>query len=355
MRRLRVLLLSALLASPILAAAEDIDPYYAEYKDWTLTCDNLGRCEAAALVDGTRAALRLIREAGPATPTLVRLSSAGELHVEDFRVDGQATPLSDAIDWGQPTRRAGGSQFALDGQYGQFVVDTLRNASQLSLGTRAGDATISLAGMTAALLAMDAQQRRLDTESALIRKGPLPDSRAPAPRALPRVPTRALSTKAVEPGILAATQAAQGEWVNGACAGTRPADPRDRAHPLTDTHVLVLLECRRQGPRSWFMAFKVDRQLRGEPETATTTMVANALALSAPGWVSPELDPATGTLRMDAPADGERRCGYRVTQRFDGTAFSLVDYREQRRCAGLPDDWPVWYRSSPETGDAAGG
>lgn len=348
LRRLRTLLMTTVLVSPALTAAEDIDPYYAEYKDWTLACDNLGRCEASALVDGSRAALRLTREAGPATPTLVRLSSAGELHVEDFRVDGQETPLSEAIDWGHATRRQGGSQFALDGQYGQYVVDALRNGSQLSLGPRAGDASISLSGMTAALLSMDAQQRRLDTEGALIRKGPLPEVRAPAPRAMPRVPTRALSTRPVEAGVLEATQTARGKWVNDACAGERPADPRDRAHPLTDQHVLVLLECKRDGKRSWFMGFKVDRTLRTEPEMATTTMVADAAASLAPGWASPELDPTTGTLRFDAPTDADRRCGYRVTQRFDGNAFSLVDYREQKRCAGLPDDWPVWYRSTPE-------
>lgn len=352
MRRLRALLLTTLLASPALAAAEDIDPYYAEYKDWTLTCDNLGRCEAAALVDGSRAALRLIREAGPATPTLVRLSSAGELHVEDFRVDGQPTVLSEAIDWGQPTTRAGGSQFALDGQYGSFVIETLRHADRLTLGARAGDATISLAGMTAALLAMDAQQRRLDTDGALIRKGPLPESRAPAPRDLPRVPIRPLSTKPVEAGLLEATRKARGKWVNDACGGSRPATPRDSAHPLTDDYVLVMLECQREGTRSWFLGFKVDRTLRTEPEMATTTMVANAMASSAPGWASPVLDPATGTLRFDAPTDAERRCGYRVTQRFDGDAFSLVDYREQKRCAGLPDDWPAWYRSSAEAAQA---
>jgi hypothetical protein len=348
MRPLRALLLTSFFAMPTLCAAQDIDPYYAEYKDWTLTCDNLGRCEAAALVEGSRASLRLIREAGPGTPTLVRLASAGELHVEDFRVDGQETPLSDAIDWGQPTRRTGGSQFALDGQYGQFVVDTLRPASQLSLGPRAGDATISLAGMTAALLSMDAQQRRLDTDGALIRKGPLPEARAPAPRETPRVPTRPLSARPVEAGLLDATRTARGRWVNDACGGTRPDAPRDRAYPLTDEHVLVMLECRREGTRSWFMGFKVDRGLRGEPEMATTTMVGNAMASSAPGWASPELDAATGTLRFDAPANADRRCGYRVTQRFDGSAFSLVDYREQKRCAGLPDDWPVWYRSTPE-------
>ncbi|WP_187395097.1 DUF1176 domain-containing protein [Pigmentiphaga aceris] len=353
MHRLRALLLTTALASPALALAQDIDPYYAEYKDWTLTCDNLGRCEASALVDGSKAALRLVREAGPSTPTLIKLSSAGELRVEDFRVDGQETPLSEAIDWGHPTSRKGGSQFVLDGQYGQYVVDALRNASQLSLGPRAGDATISLAGMTAALLSMDAQQRRLDTEGALIRKGPLPEARATAPRTMPRVPTWPLSTKPVEAGLLSATQAARGEWVNGACAGKRPTDPRDRAHPLTDTHVLVLLECQRSGDRSWFMGFKVDRTQRSEPEMATTTTPPGAWSLSAPGWASPELDPTTGTLRFDAPADADRRCGYRVTQRFDGNAFSLVDYREQKRCAGLPDDWPVWYRSTPEPISAA--
>lgn len=346
MRRLRALLLTTVLASPVFAAGQDINPYYAEFKDWTISCDNLGRCEASGLVEGSRAALRISREAGPATSPMVRLSSAGELHIEDFRVDGQETVLSEAIDWGQPTRRAGGSQFALDGQHGQFVVDVLRNASRLTLGPRAGNATISLSGMTAALLSMDAQQRRLDTDGALIRKGPLPETRAPAPRSMPHVPIRPLSTRPVEPGILEATQGARGGWVDGACAGTRPADPRDRAHPLTDEHVLVLLECRREGERSWFMGFKVDRSLGTEPEMATTTMVADAMASSAPGWASPELDLATGTLRFDAPAQADRRCGYRVTQRFDGTAFSLVEYREQKRCAGLPDDWPAWYRSS---------
>jgi hypothetical protein len=349
MRRLRALLLTIAVASPALAAAQDIDPYYAEYKDWTLTCDNLGRCEAAALVDGSRAALRLVREAGPATPTLVRLSSIGELHVEDFRVDGQATVLSEAIEWGQPTKRNGGSQFTLDGQHGDFVIETLRHADQLALGPRAADATISLAGMTAALLSMDAQQRRLDTEGALIRKGPLPDTRAPAPRALPRVPIHPLSTKPVEAGLLEATVKARGKWVNDACGGGRPDKARDSAHPLTDDYVLVMLECQREGTRSWFLGFKVDRSLGAEPEMATTTMVGNAMASSAPGWVSPVLDAATGTLRFDAPSDSERRCGYRVTQRFDGNAFSLVDYREQKRCAGLPDDWPAWYRSSAES------
>lgn len=329
------------------ASAQDLDPYYLEVKDWVLACDNVGRCEAGALTDGNPAALRLTREAGPNTPTRIRLSLAGAtLRAADFRVDGQETALNNVVDWGQPLPRAGGTELTLDGEHGHFVVDLLRNANHLTLGAGPQAASLSLAGMTAVLLAMDAQQGRLDTEGALIRQGPLPESRAPAPRPLPRVPSHPLSTRPVEAGLLDAVRAARGKWVNDACAGTRPEAPRDQAHPLTDQWVLVLLECRREGDLSWYKAFRADRAAPGDPQTATTTMVGNALALQAPGWAAPTLDPATGTLRYGAPAAPDDRCGYRVTQRFDGQFFSLVDYREQRRCAGLPDDWPAWYRSS---------
>ncbi len=139
LRPSHVLPILAGVASAMLPAAvyaQDLDPFYLEVKDWVVACDNVGRCEAAALADGNPAALRLTREAGPNTPTRIKLSLAGAtLRAADFRVDGQETALNNVVDWGQPVQRAGGSELTLDGEHGQFVVDLLRNASYLTLGT----------------------------------------------------------------------------------------------------------------------------------------------------------------------------------------------------------------------------
>lgn len=324
-------------------------PVYQQHRDWLLVCDNALRCEASAMVQDADHAVRIVREAGPDTPITLRLEAiGGSLDPALLRIDDNPTRLS-SLSWQTGNRHNAGSELTLTGDAARRAVDDLRDARQLDLGETADDPIVSLMGMTAALLGMDQAQGRLDTPGALVRTGPLRESRVSAAQALPVVPAYPITAPEAPASLAATVRQAQATLLSDRC--DPPFDPpfdapRDSAHALDDAQALVLLECRRNPAQSAFLAFVAPRaQPQAARPLALPAPAGSGVLSDAPLLSSAWFERATGTLTVTHKGRGLADCGYFGQWRFAGAGFALATYLEQQTCTGLPYAWPAWYRS----------
>jgi len=336
------------LAGVSTAAAPSTQPpasVYRQIKDWTLVCDNTRYCEAKGLVEGDHATLRIEREAGPNTSFSLVIDALGELRPDQLRVDGKATALQ-RIDWNQGGRRdLSETQLSASRKDAKRALAALLDGNVLSLGASAQDSTISLIGLKAVLLAMDEQQGRLDTPGALIRTGPLAESRVLAAVPPPYLPVRPIVATALPQGFLSAVRTARSGAIGSECEAELQK-PRDEAKSLNAKDALVFLECRRGAYQSQYLVYRVARD---SPQDARPLdlPVAPGIDKAFKTVVSqPEWELESSTLTVGAKGRGVADCGYWAKWRFDGEAFSLAEVHEQRICAGRPWDWPALYRST---------
>ena len=179
-----------MMLAALLAAAAAATPQPAEvrtFQDWTVACDNGLACEAVALLPEAEegnsdwaewVTLLVRRGARPADrPQLVVLGL--EEDPAALVADGRALPV----------RFVGTDDGHVVEAEESALIEALRTARMLELRDAGGGSLgrVSLAGASAAMLYMDEKQRRLDTVTALVRRGSRPASAVPAPPALPRV------------------------------------------------------------------------------------------------------------------------------------------------------------------------
>ncbi len=329
------------------AARADINPRVLTFKDWTLVCDNVRRCEARSLTPGADATVSVIREGGPGTPLVLRLASEGFVPSADLRVDDMPSALS-RLDWSEAVAGEGGMRWLLEGDDAVHGIALLRNAATLTLGQ---DGTVlSLSGMTAALLAMEDHQGRLDTHSAIVRQGDLPDSRAWPASPLPVVSAARFEALAPDAHLVARARASREADRSWECPDT-PEDPQDLGFGFTAHEALVFVECERLPHSSRYLPLRIRLDDSAPAERVIMTMVADAQYLRLNGVPAPQVDAERGRLILaeaqggEVPLD-EARCGLRGTWQFDGEHVELIEYAEQTVCAGVPGDWPVWYRAA---------
>ncbi len=330
--------------STALAQQAEATPVYRQIKDWLLVCDNTRRCEARGLVDNEPAAMRVLRNAGPDEPITISIQGPGKLNARNLRRDGGGERLQQ-LPWQivDKTEDYEGD-LLLSGAPAREVLIDIRDASQLALGPTADNASISLIGLNAVLLAMDEVQGRLNTPGALIRTGQQEERRVHPMKVPPLIPTRSAEGPPVDPTLVKSLRQSRVVAMKNQCDATL-TDPRDHAEPLGADEALVFLECTRGAYQSWFLDYRVKRD---SPQTAaflTLPAPAGASMLGETGLPEVNFDAATGSLVASAKGRGIGDCGYVATWQFDGREFQLTEYREQRICGGQGWDWPVWYRS----------
>lgn len=174
----------------LLAAMESVSLYggprpeeTALYRHWITGCDNERNCAAVALeapIEGTDGAIDHLEAMvekpvhGHLGPTVTFRFPPMLKSVPDLRIFvDQAEVYSPGVEAGT---------VRIDGPQARQLVQAMRKGQWLYLRSRSGEAIArtSLAGLTAALLRIDAQQGRQDTPTALGRPGTRPE-----PRTLP--------------------------------------------------------------------------------------------------------------------------------------------------------------------------
>jgi hypothetical protein len=307
------------------------------FRDWIVTCDNGNDCVAFSQAGNGQGWLRIAMPAGPdARPDL----SGGLLSD-----GGTATPgLMMTVD---------GTRYALSGpgraalpRDSRVALTAMATGTDASLATRSQSQTLSLSGVSAALLWIDERQGRLDTITALLRRGGAPASRVPAPPSLPQV----RAAPAVD-------QAGFG-GENAALPTSIEALPEIQAC-RADTDFSPEFQRAVQSAR-----LNATTELWGVPCFSGAYNVGYRYVISGPGGQSPraitlpttaepaqtpinaEYDPVTRTLTAFAKGRGIGDCGFTNVWTWTGREFALTSETRMEDCWSVPADlWPVTWRS----------
>ncbi|WP_183255159.1 DUF1176 domain-containing protein [Brevundimonas basaltis] len=165
-------------------------PEVRTFRDWRVACDNSGDCIALTGGDiGAAAFVRLRMPAGPDAEPEVVAGAWGLETAERFElsIDGAAhrltmTPLSE---WAGIAGTRGTPARAL--------ITAMGAGRDLVLSIDDSSGSLSLAGVSAALLWIDERQGRLGTVTALLRRGDHPATNVPPPAMLPEIDARPAS------------------------------------------------------------------------------------------------------------------------------------------------------------------
>lgn len=330
----------------LLAAAAAVGPRPGDvktFKDWTVGCDNARVCHATSLLPETGEwedafAMRVERDAEPrARPNIGLIDGRGEGKTKAAILVADGKRLEASL-------VAGESDQAVAPAGVDAVVAALRSAARLEVQDAGGRklGTISVAGVSAALLYMDDMQKRVGSVTALARPGPKPASAVPVPPPLPRV--RSAAGPAAKPVKVDDARIAvlrkQAQCI---------ADDRDfpgygvEQEPLDSGHTLILLGCgagaynyssvpyiATRGPKGLEIRLAVF-DVKASWEDGGPPMLVNA------GWGSEE-----GLLTTFAKGRGLGDCGVGSDYAWDGARFRLVHQIEMRECRGSMDYITTW-------------
>lgn len=306
------------------------------FGDWTVACDNMKRCEMTSLLpeqgDPTADApqLAIAREPGPAGGWSVEIMPAVEARGLWLRIEG-ATAAHAAANWS-------GEKFA--GIEAAAIVAAIGDGRAAIVTDPAGKASgrVSLAGTSAALRFIDAEQGRAGSVTAAVARGPKPASAVPAAQAPPRIAYSRPSGVAAP--VPPAAETAM--WKQTGCGDNYEGDnrPRIEGHALGGGRTLVLIPCGAGAYNYSAVPYVL--------ENGTATL---ARFDAAPGWsgtagiatlVNADFDARTGQLGSYAKGRGLGDCGSMESYVWDGTMFRLVEARVMGECRGSVNWLTVW-------------
>jgi hypothetical protein len=357
--------LCATFCSGLAVAEENI------FRDWFAACDNVRNCSAFGFNGGvinTGAYVRIDRGGAPKTAPQIAVFVSIEkgkrfkLSFDDLTTDGLPNHPITAI----TAPREDTDKLVEPDDDGSTKVEitavepflaALRKAGkitveQLDAPTQAEPIEISLAGASAALLWIDERQRRLDTVTALVRRG-----KKPATPAVPRPPLPAV-VRAAKPGVGPIPKTfppAVAAKISEACSDEYEdafgSEIGEAAH-LSGNLLLYWFECHnRSGAYNPSRAFVIAPQdkpaavrkaeLPLPPGKRRDGKATTHLALGA------YFNTKTQTLHSIGLAHGPGDCGETYDWVWDGKAFRLTETRSMPVCKGLiPKHWPVVYRAT---------
>lgn len=320
-------------------------PGQQTFSDWQVTCNNQNFCIARNTGEHHGLVMSLARSAGARTDATLRIDlgggtppSANVLPIGPrLLLDGEPLAL-DAVTWTlTPWHLATEQGAAID----KFL-QTVQDAQAITL--HEGEGAISLVGLKAALLFIDAQQKRVGSETAWINKGDSPPLSVPPAPALKQValvnPTPTPLTREELNDLLD-----YGSWrMNNTQCSLDPARREVRVTALTDDKALLLIGCEAGAYNTVDLAWLVSRK---KPYASRTVKLHLPFTPSS-GNEDMELmnagfDAKTRELTTLAKGRGLADCGIQTRWRFDGQRFRLVRYAEEPSCDNWhgPDAWPT--------------
>lgn len=341
-------LMAGLALLPVVATAAEPEP--RTFRDWMAGCDNVKRCTALSLPakePPPLAYLRLERAASPGAVTELVLRLRGEWESPpralQLKLDGEAFPVSGRF---VPTGGDGDLlSLTFRPQEAAALIEAARKAARLTVSGPNLTAHISLSGAVAAMLWIDEQQGRLDTRSALIRKGSR--KQASAALALPVVSAKPASGTLSEEAAkaLAASLRAQiKQRDSDLCEDDEPLVASDQAWSLDGARRLVGLGCSRGAYNltTGFWLVERDDVAAAKPvifpqgEGDQNNMLTNA-----------DFDQKTGLITFFSKGRGLGDCGEMGGYAWTGSGFVQSELSVMGECRGIgSEDWITQYRST---------
>ncbi|WHT78647.1 DUF1176 domain-containing protein [Pseudomonas rhodesiae] len=352
---LRPVLLALLAGSSAQAFAQPAServPLLRDIKEWVVGCDNLRNCHALSAPSGANEedysslTLHIWHKAGPQGYLRLRFDHRGETaDLSTLQLDGQplGNDLTQALQvelddqGGDPHVQSFG---VLDDAAARRWLQRLRDGQRLQLPDDV-DAHVSLSGLSASLLLMDAVQGRVDNVTALARPGKGAASAVPA-----RLPTPLLRPFPGAPALTAEEQQALvAEALKGETAQEDSPPPEASAGALTASQAMTVLsyDC-----AAYNCEYEVVRRARQAPYAQTALQLESLPLDGAALQGSVGYDPATGTLSYFYKQRGLGDCGAGAVWLFDGKAFQLSEFHMMSRCTGVAyGDWPSLWTTAP--------
>jgi hypothetical protein len=325
-----MLALALLLAAPV--AQDDPEKLYG---DWVVACDNLHRCEMTSLQPGDQpvpeddsawdAGMSLVREAGPAGAVTIevwpvrKLGGKATLRIDDVAI-ASAMPGKEGV--------------TFTGADAARIAAALPNGKTLALVDAAGVAArIPLAGSSASLRHIDANQGRAGTVTAIVARGAKPASAVPAAAAPERIAAiRPSGTPASVSKALRASLEKQSDC--DGLYGDGEAAPEVETHALGGGKTLALLPCGAGAYNYTTVAFVLagGKAARAGFDDGADGMLVNARFVD-------------GELSSFAKGRGVGDCGNSERYVWDGSRFRMIEARSMGECRGS-SNWLATYRAT---------
>lgn len=326
---------------------------FKTFKDWAVACNNVRTCTATALMNEMGemqngiALLRLERggKATDAAKLSITFSSEGFASELPASLIGKSVTLKAAdktLDLGKLT--------AKQQQAGKLTLTTAQTQAALNILNKPQSASIaignelyhsSLAGLMASLLYIDAQQQRLDTTTALVRKGTkamtasipaLPQLKAVAPPPQRKAPADLITkVRQTMRQHLSECAADEGEY--------KPSE-YDFVEALDSKHFLVGITCATGAYNQTHTLFIVpqDSAAAANPQARLATLEFQKGA----EIVNSDFSRKTGILAEYAKGRGLGDCGVYNEWVWTGKQFSALKRDVMDECRGVMDYLNVW-------------
>lgn len=337
------------------AASAPVPSVTRTFGNWTAVCNNANDCWAYATAEDFGSGWVLLNyPAGPTGQVEVRVGdwsdTPGPLRLS---IDGQAIGAA-------TTQRSESGDGTMIDRFDDLAGLISRLAQGRTLAVRSADPesgapSISLQGAAAAFLWIDERQGRLDSTTALVRRGDRPADSVPAApalpvvRAAPAVSQAGLSDDPTLPDSLEALAQVKAcradmDWGNG----TEVQKNDDVARLDGDTLLWSVLCARgayNEGHRFFLTGNEGENPrpvlFRSSDQEAEDTGQDDDYILINAGY-----DPETRTVFSFSKGRGLGDCGAAYVWTWTGREFTPAEERVMQKCAGMwPDLWPTTWRS----------
>ncbi|WMP15948.1 DUF1176 domain-containing protein [Thiothrix lacustris] len=339
-----------LLPLPLLGATASLNQVKT-FKDWVVACNNIRACTATSLMfqdDGSGEMSATIR--------LERSNKPGDAPVFSLNLGYDTLP---AALLGKPVQlRAAGktlnvgkltsnqqkqSSITIPAEHNTALLAMISKPALLEIAIGSSTYRATLSGLASSLLYMDEQQKRLDTTTALIRKGN---------KAMTAIPPSAPIYKAVlapksmkVPADLSSTVRTNMASVLTDCdpnEGDYKVSKNDFAEALDTNHYLVGITCFSGAYNQTSNMFVVTQASAASAKPQITPAKLEFHKGSNSQLVNASFDPKTGLLSEYSKARGLGDCGSLTEWVWTGKQFAAVKYDSMPECRGVVDYLNVW-------------
>ncbi|EOZ1517629.1 TPA: DUF1176 domain-containing protein [Enterobacter hormaechei subsp. xiangfangensis] len=320
-------------------------PAQQSFSDWQVTCNNQNFCVARNTGEHRGLVMSLSRSAGAKTDASLRIDLGGLSAPPVKEPDIAPRLLLDNVPLKLTSQHWQLTPWHLKTDDTGTITTFLKTIQEgQALTLRGGKQTISLAGLKAALLFIDAQQKRVGSETAWIKKGDSPPLSVPPAPALNKVavvnPTPTPLTHNELNDLLD-----YGNWrMNHSQCSLDPNRREVRVTALTDDKALMIISCEAGAYNTVDLAWLVSRK---KPFAARSVRLRLPFTPSSQSsdmeLMNASFDEKTRELTTLALGRGIGDCGIQTRWRFNGQRFRLVRYAEEPSCDNWngPDAWPT--------------
>ncbi|HEY0625126.1 MAG TPA: DUF1176 domain-containing protein [Allosphingosinicella sp.] len=305
------------------------------FKDWLVGCDNGRACHATSLgPDAAEQRFDVSIKRGP--------EPDAEVEIEIWSVDPQVKAL--AVD-GKPLRLTltpSREVWPIEGEARTYFLDAVKPGRQLQFLKADGSihAVTSLEGLNAALLYMDDRQKRVETMSALIRKGSEPSFKVPK---APILPVVEVPPPSKEPPLTIGEAMVKQLQKDNCDFELEAEEPGAETARLDAHHTLAMIPL-----RCWSGAYNHAslllvnwgegkwKPVRFDTDSFDETDNPPGIAFNAM-W-----EPEKNLLTTYMKGRGIGDCGVIHNYAWDGTRFRLVERADMSECRGSVDYITTW-------------